>query len=268
LWLLGRVDQAVQTSEEATAHARALGHPLSVAFSLNLAALLFIARREPHRVEDHAGSLIALSRELGLQYWIDQSAAQQGWALIHQGRFEEGVARTRAVLDTWRAEGKGLLRPSYLGATAEAHGAMGQPEQGIELVEEALAAIDRTGERWWESELRRLKGELTLKQAPRSMSGSRAATDAEACFVEALAVARQQGARSLELRAAVSLARLWQTHDKKRQAHDLLKGTLDAFTEGYETADVREAQAVLNAVPAIGPGSPRHRGGARRLRAD
>ena len=99
--------KAERMSEEATAHAHALGHPLSVAFSLNLAALLFIARREPQRVEDRAGSLIALSSELGLQYWIDQSAAQQGWALIHQGRFEEGVARTRAVLDTWRAEGKG-----------------------------------------------------------------------------------------------------------------------------------------------------------------
>ena len=268
LWLLGRVDQAVRTSEEATAHAHALGHPLSVAFSLNLAALLFIARREPQRVEDRAGSLIALSSELGLQYWIDQSAAQQGWALIHQGRFEEGVARTRAVLDTWRAEGKGLLRPSYLGATAEAHGAMGQPEQGIELVDEALAAVDRTGERWWESELRRLKGELTLKQAVRSRSGPRATADAEACFVDALAVARHQGARSLELRAAVSLARLWQTHDKATEAHDLLKGTLDAFTEGHETADVQEAQAVLNGVPAIRPGSPRYRGGARRHRAD
>ena len=268
LWLLGRVDQAVRTSEEATAHAHALGHPLSVAFSLNLAALLFIARREPQRVEDRAGSLIALSSELGLQYWIDQSAAQQGWALIHQGRFEEGVARTRAVLDTWRAEGKGLLRPSYLGATAEAHGAMGEPERGIELVDEALAAVDRTGERWWESELRRLKGELTLKQAPRSMSGPRAAMDAAACFVDALAVARQQGARSLELRAAVSLARLWQTHDKAREAHDLLKGTLDAFTEGHETTDVQEAQAVLNGVSAIRPGSLRHRGGAERLRAD
>ena len=271
LWLLGRVDQAVRTSEEATAHAHALGHPLSVAFSLNLAALLFIARREPQRVEDRAGSLIALSSELGLQYWIDQSAAQQGWALIHQGRFEEGVARTRAVLDTWRAEGKGLLRPSYLGATAEAHGAMGQLEQGIELVDEALAAVDRTGERWWESELRRLKGELTLKQAVRSRSGPRAAADAEACFVDALAVARQQGARSLELRAAVSLARLWQTHDKAREAHDLLKGTLDAFTEGHETADVQEAQAVLNASPghpARITAAPRWREKApRRLRS-
>jgi predicted ATPase len=270
LWLLGRVDQAVQTSDAATAHAHELGHPLSIAFSLNLAALLFIARREPQRAEARAGSLIALSSELGLQYWIDQSAAQQGWALIQQGRFEEGVARTRAVLDTWRAEGKGLLRPSYLGATAEAHGAMGQLEHGIDLVDEALAAVDRTGEHWWESELRRLKGELTLKQAVRSMSGPRAVADAEACFADALAVARRQGARSLELRAAVSLARLWQARDnkKKKEAHDLLKGTLDAFTEGYETADVQEAQAVLDAGPAIRPGSPRPRGGARKLRAD
>jgi predicted ATPase len=210
-WLLGFPDQAARASEEATAHARELGHPQSIAFSLNLAALLFIARREPQAAEQRADSLIGRSRELGLPYWTAQSAVQQGWALIQRGRSEEGAAQVRPVLDAWRAEGRALLGPSYLAAMAEAYAAMGQAEHGIEVVDEALAEVERTGERWWESEIRRLKGDLILKAPSRvAGQGRPGAAAAAECFEQALAVARRQGARSLELRAALGLARLGQ----------------------------------------------------------
>ena len=257
LWLLGYADQAARTSEEATAHARELGHPLSVAFSLNLAALLFIARREPQAAEQRVDGLIALSSELGLPYWTAQSAVQQGWALIQRGRCGEGVAQVGTVLDAWRAEGRALLRPSYLAAMAEAYAAMGQAERGIAVVDEALAEVERTGERWWESEIRRLKGDLILTASPRTAGARRQSTaDADECFQQALAVARSQGARSLELRAAVSLGRLWRGRGQEATARRRLEETYDWFTEGFDTADLQEARALLAAGQSDQPGGP------------
>jgi predicted ATPase len=212
LWLLGFVDQAVRASEEASAHARELGHPLSVAFSLNLAALLLIARREPQATEQRVDALSALSSELDLPYWTAQSAVQQGWALIQRGRREEGTAQMRAVLDAWRAEGRALPRPSYLAAMAAAYGAMGQAEHGIEVIDEALAEVERSGERWWESGLHRLKGDLIVQMLPRT-AGSR----------------------------------LWRGRGKEAAAHRLLKETYDWFTEGFDTADLQDARALLTA---------------------
>jgi predicted ATPase len=254
LWLLGFADQAARVSEEATERARELGHPLSVAFALNLAALLFIARREPQAAEQRVDALIALSKEHGLPFWTAQSAVQQGWALIRRGRYEEGLAPVQTVLNAWRAEGRALLGPSYLAAIAEAHGALGQVGRGLEVVDEALTEVERTGERWWESELRRLKGDLILK-APSRAAGSRrqSVEDAEKCFQQALVVARAQGARSLELRAAVSLARLARGRDKETAAYVLLRETYDWFTEGLETPDLQEARTLLAAGRADSP---------------
>ncbi len=254
LWLLGFADQAARVSEQAIERARELGHPLSVAFALNLAALLFIARREPEAAEQRVDALIALSKEHGLPYWTAQSAVQQGWALIRRGRYEEGLAPVQTVLNAWRAEGRALLGPSYLAAIAEAHGALGQVERGLEVVDEALTEVERTGERWWESELRRLKGDLILK-APSRAAGSRRQNveDAEQCFQQALVVARTQGARALELRAAMSLARLARGRDKETAAYVLLRETYDWFTEGLETPDLQEARALLTTGRADSP---------------
>jgi DNA-binding winged helix-turn-helix (wHTH) protein/predicted ATPase len=251
LWLLGFVDQAARTSDQATAHARDLGHPVSLAFALNVAALVFLARREPAAAEQRVEALVALSSELALPYWGAQSAMQHGWALVQRGDHAGGAARVRTVLDAWRAEGRALLAPSYLGVIGEALGATGEPERGIDALDEALAEIERTGERWWEAEILRLKGALLLKSPSRTADAKRRrAAEAEGCFERALGVARHQRARSLELRAATSLARL---RGADAATLLLLQEVHARFTEGHDTPDLQEARGLL---PAGQPGAP------------
>jgi len=143
---------------------------------------------------------------------------------------------------TYRATGAVLNQPYYLALLAEAHGAMGQPEGGLTALTEALTLVDTTGERWYEPELYRLKGELLLQQ------NSAKQADAESCFQHALDLARNQQAKSFELRAAMSLARLWQQQDKRQEAYDLLAPVYNWFTEGFDTADLQDAKALLDAL--------------------
>ena len=251
LWLLGFVDQSAQASEEAVVYARELGHPLSIAFSLHFGASLFIARREPRAVEQRAEALIALSSDLGLAFWGNQGTVARGQALIQRGHSAEGLAQVQGVLDTWSTLGKALNRPNYLAAMAEAYAGMGQVERGIDILDAAQAEIVRTGERWWEPEIHRLKGDLILKS--RSVGGRhklQAWAQAEACLQRAVEVARRQGARSLELRAAVSLSRLWLSQGERERAHALLQETYSWFTEGFDTADLQDARAVLTSCEA------------------
>ena len=147
--------------------------------------------------------------------------------------------------------GKALNRPNYLAAMAEAYADMGQVERGIDVLDAAQAEIVRTGERWWEPEIHRLKGDLILKS--RSVDGRpalQAWAQAEECLQRAVEVARRQGARSLELRAAVSLSRLWLSQGERERAHELLKETYSWFTEGFDTADLQDARAVLTSCEA------------------
>ena len=251
LWLLGFMDQSAQASEEAVVYARELGHPLSIAFSLHFGASLFIARREPRAVEHRAEALIALSSDLGLAFWGHQGTMARGQALIQRGHSAEGLALIQGVLDTWSTLGKALNRPNYLAAMAEAHADMGHVERGIDILDAAQAEIVRTGERWWESEIHRLKGDLILKS--RSVGGQSTLqgwAQAEECLQRAVEVARQQGARSLELRAVVSLSRLWLSQGERERAHELLKETYSWFTEGFDTADLKDARAVLTSCAA------------------
>jgi predicted ATPase len=129
--------------------------------------------------------------------------------------------------------------PYLLAPLAEAYGNIGQIEAGLRVLAEALALVEQHAERWWEAELHRLKGELLLSQSPGTQ------TEAEACFYQALAVSHSQQAKSLELRAAMSLSRLWQQQGKRQQAYDLLAPVYNWFTEGFDTADLQEAQALL-----------------------
>jgi predicted ATPase len=127
-----------------------------------------------------------------------------------------------------------------LALLAEAHGTMGQPEAGLTVLTEALALVDTTGERWYAPELHRLKGELLLQQSSDNQA------EAETCFQQAISTARSQQAKSLELRAATSLARLWQQQGKRQEAHDLLAPVYNWFTEGFDTADLQDAKALLD----------------------
>src|SRR5262249_45506310 len=158
--------------------------------------------------------------------WLAFGMPFRGWALARQGQADEGVAQIRQGLDALRAIGAEYLGPYFLGMLAEAYGLSGQTEAGLVAVAEALAAGEATGERFWEADLHRLRGELVLQQTPTLLP------EAETCFHQALDLARRQGAKGYELRAAMSLARLWQQQGQRTAAHQLLAEVYGWFTEG------------------------------------
>jgi predicted ATPase len=158
-----------------------------------------------------------------------------------QGRHEEGIAQMRQGLDARRAIGTGITLAEFSARLGEAYGRIGRAEEGLGLLAEALAVVDK-GDRWYEAELHRIKGELLLRQAVPD------APQVEACFDQALAVARRQQARSWELRAAMSLSRLWQQQGKRAEARELLAPIYRWFTEGFDTPDLQEAKTLLEEV--------------------
>ncbi len=169
----------------------------------------------------------------------------QGWAVAAQGQREAGLAQLRQGLVVHRASGQEIQRPWLLGILAEVCAHAGQREEGLQLVTEALERAQQSGEHEWEAELYRLQGELLVQAAG---GVQQAAVTAEACFQQALAVARRQQAKAFELRAAMSLARLWQHQGKRAEAYALLAPIYHWFTEGFDTADLQEAQALLEAL--------------------
>jgi predicted ATPase len=166
----------------------------------------------------------------------------QGWALAAQGRGEDGLAQMRQGLASYRATGTVLELPWYLGVLAETCGSTGRVEEGLDTIAEALRVADNTG--YYVAELYRLQGELLLAQA----SNGPQWFEVEASLQQALDVARRQQARSLELRAAMSLAGLWQQQGKRTEAYALLAPIYVWFTEGWDTADLQEAKALLAAL--------------------
>jgi TOMM system kinase/cyclase fusion protein len=238
-WLVGYPDRASQHSHEALLLARELAHPLSLAGALGWTALLHQFRREGQAVQEPADAVITLSSEHGFAVYLAWGTMLRGWTLAEEGQGGEGIVQMRQGLAAWRATGSEVFRPYYLALLAEACGKRGQGEEGLRMLAEALALVENTGERWWEAELHRLKGELLLKQTiPNEQQ-------AEACFDQALDVARHQQAKSLELRAAMSLSRLWQRQGRRDEARKLLEPIYGWFTEGFDTADLQEAKALL-----------------------
>jgi predicted ATPase len=176
--------------------------------------------------------------------------------LTVQGREDEGLEQMRQALTAYEAMGVAQWRPYFLALLAEGYGQVGATDEGLRVLTEALAGVQKTGERIWEAELHRLKGELLLQPISRhaepadrlshATDPTQQAADAEACFHQALAVARRQQARSLELRATSSLARLWQRQGKQAAARQVLAEVYRGFTEGFDTADLQEARALLD----------------------
>jgi predicted ATPase len=240
LWLLGYPAQALQRSHEALLLAQELSHPFSLGFALLWAARLHLCRREEHTAQARAEALMTLAAEQGFAAFLAQASVHRGWALAKQGQAEDGIQQIHQAMATLRATGAEWLRPYCLGLLAEAYGQAGQGEEGLTALAEALAAVDRTGERGYEAELYRLQGELLLRQAVPEVA------QAEVCFQQALIIARCQQARSWELRAAMSLGQLWQQQGKRTEARELLTPIYGWFTEGFETADLQEAKALLD----------------------
>jgi predicted ATPase len=239
LWLLGYPDQALERSRDAITLAQELSHPYSLAYALQSAMRVHRCRREVRAAREQAEALLALSNQQGFAQWAAGGTMMCGWALTVQGHGEEGITQMHQGLTAWRAMGIEAGLPYWLAMLAEVYGRTGQVEAGMCVLAEALALVDTTEEHWWEAELHRLKGELLL-----ALSTDNAA-EAEPCFHQALAIARRQQAKSLELRAATSLSQLWRRQGKRDDAHELLAPIYGWFTEGFDTADLQEAKALL-----------------------
>jgi DNA-binding winged helix-turn-helix (wHTH) protein/predicted ATPase len=259
LWFLGQPDEALERIQEALTLARELSEPLSLAHALLFAAILHQLRREEELAQEHADAAFAVSSEHGLALYQAMSTVMRGWTFIKQGRHEEAIEQMREGLAALQATGTELVRPHFLGLLAEALGLAHQPEEGLRALEEALHVAQRNGERYYEAELYRLKGEALLIQAngrsfSRAARGRKAvikaeptaARQAEACFNQSIKIARRQKANSWELRAVMSIARLYQQQSKQEEARTLLARTYSRFTEGFATTDLREAKALLD----------------------
>jgi predicted ATPase/class 3 adenylate cyclase len=255
---LGYVDQAVQKSHEALSSARELSHPQTQAFALFHAGLVRHFRREGQVAQEQAEALIALSREHGFEFHLATGIMVQGWALAEQGQGEEGIAQMCRGLSGLQATGAELPLAVWAAPLAEAYGKVGRFEEGLALLSEARAAIDKSGGHLHEAEMYRVRGQLMLQKeargvrletSPSSPQASslkpQVSSEAEACFLKAIEIAQRQQAKSLELRATVSLARLWQQHGKQAEARQLLAEIYSWFTEGFDTADLKDAQALL-----------------------
>ena len=242
LWLLGYPEQALARVHDALALAHELSHLFSLASARWWAALVYQLRRDVPAVREHAEAAVALSNEQGFPLWAAIGTSFRGWALAMQGEGEAGMTQVRQGIDAWRATGAALAVPYMRTLLADVCDHLGHTEDGLQALAEAHNLVEQHEERWWEAEIYRLQGVLLLRQTRTPQA------EAEACFQRALDVARRQEAKSLELRAAMSLARLWQQQGKRAEAYDLLAPIYGWFTEGFDTADLQEAKALLDAL--------------------
>ena len=253
--IFGYPDQALKRSQEATGLGRRAVSPLSLAYALVVAAWFHLLRREWQLARERAEALITLSTEQGFPYFLAMGNFLRGRALAEQGQVEEGIAQIHQGLTVYRATGAEMGVRIMLALLAEAYGKVGRVEEGLTVLAEALAQVDKTGERYYEAELYRLKGELLLAQEGKEQrarseeQGAKIETDpqgkAEECFLKAIEISQRQQAKSLELRAVMSLSRLWQQQGKQAEAHQMLSEIYNWFTEGFDTKDLQEAKALM-----------------------
>jgi predicted ATPase len=244
LWHLGYPDQALKRGNEALALAQTLSHPLSLAFAEFFFGILLQYRRDARAAQETAEALMALSTEHGLTDWLAWATALRGWAMTEQGRNEEGIAQIQEGLAASRATGAELLRTYYLCLLAEGCTETGRLDNGLNALTQALAAADEHEIRYYEAETHRLKGELLLKQDQPN------APEAQRCFQRAIEIARKQSAKSWELRATTSLARLLRDTGRRDEARAMLAYIYCWFTEGFDTADLKDAKALLDELNA------------------
>jgi class 3 adenylate cyclase/predicted ATPase len=240
LLLCGFPDQSRRQSEQALALARELPHLPSLAHALQHAAELHNLRREPAATAALAADLLPLAAQHGSAVGTANATMLRGWARVMLGRSAEGLDDLREGLRLWRETGSRLFVPYRLGIVADAFAAAGRREEALGLLDEAVEATELIGERWFEAELHRLKGEVLS-----SLPGDRR-DEAEVCFLQALAVTRGQGARFLELRTVVSLARIRCDNGRPDEARALLAPVYGRFSEGFNTPDLQEAKALLD----------------------
>lgn len=260
LWALGYPEQARQRVGEALTLAQRRGHLLSLVQARQQTTTVLQLCREVGAAHTQAEAAVALTTEHALPYWMACAMVMHGWARAMQGQGPEAVTQIRQNLTELRAAGTKQVIPYFLGLLAEACGQAGLCEAGLTAVEEALTIVQQTGERCHEAELYRLKGELMLQDSTQHLEGNVSSAvptpqlphaAAEACLHQALAIARHQQAKALELRAAISLSRLWQQQNKGAEARQMLAAIYSWFTEGFHSADLQEAKMLLEGVLAV-----------------
>jgi predicted ATPase len=238
LWCLGYPEQALSRSQEALALARELDHPFSLVDVLCYAGcMLNEMRRDAQALKEDAEEMVRLSDEMSLRAWLPLGTCFGGAALAVLGQVQEGMAQMREGMAACQSRDVELYLPKTLCSLAEAQAKAGHPEEGLITLAGALALVEETDERHWEAELYRLKGELLLAQGNDAQ--------AEASLEKAIQVAQHQQAKSWELRATVSLARLWQKQGRIDEARQMLAEIYGWFTEGFDTLDLQEARALL-----------------------
>ena len=239
---MGYVDQSLDSAEDAVAEARRLGHrytlAIALAFSLPQHYIGGWAAHSPSEALRRSEELEVLSTQHGLSSFRGNAMVRRGSSLAALGNPQQGVEVIKQGIAATRASGVSSFIPHSITLLADAYGMAGQPAAGLEWLGEAISIIEATGERWYEAEIRRLRGDL-LKAAGDS-------TAAEASFRDAIAVASKQQAKLFELRASTSLSRLWCDRGKRTEARDLLAPVYNWFTEGFDTLDLKEAKALLD----------------------
>jgi tetratricopeptide (TPR) repeat protein len=245
LWLLGFPDRAVERSRQAAALALEKLDYYGLSIALFNSAKVRQLRREADAAAEYAKSLLALAEEQAFPVWFAAGTILAGWAEARRGNVNGGAARIREGIAAFLANGAAMMHPYFLGLLADALDAGGHIEEGLDVLARALTIVDESGERYYEAELHRLRGELLLKL---SSQNDRTA-EANASFQKALDVARRQQARSFELRAAVSAARLAQSQGQPQGQPSAVRSLLDPicsqFTEGFDTSDWHSAAALL-----------------------
>jgi predicted ATPase len=238
LWCLGYPEQALSRSQDTLALARELDHPFTLGDVLCFAGCLFNEmRRDAQALKGNSEELVRLANEKGIPTWLGQANCFRGGALAMLGQVQEGIAQMREGMVAMQSEGVRCYLPGVLRSLAEAQAKAGHPEEGLTTLAGALALVEQTEGRHWEAELYRLRAELLLMQGDDA--------EAEASFRRAIEVAQRQQAKSWELRATVSLARLWQEQGRIDEARQMLAEIYGWFTEGFDTPDLQEAKALL-----------------------
>ena len=237
LWHLGYPDQARVHAEQALALARSLSHPFSLAIALSLTAELHQFYLETKTAEALSGEAIEVAREQEFPFWQGTAMVLRGWAWAVTGKPDEGIALLQQGISVFRSTRAEVQLSSWFGLLAEAYGNGERPEEGLRAVDEALRWVRTTGERYYEPELYRLRGQFFLQRGN--------AKQAEKDFLGGLQIARQHQARSWALRTVLDLAGLWQQQGRTEQAHKLLNEHYKEFTEGFDTPDLQRAKALL-----------------------
>jgi predicted ATPase len=238
--ILGYVDQAVEKTRALLVLARKVSHPLSLALALMNSSEVYLLRHEASLVDELTELAMKIADEQGFANFLGQATVYSGAALAQKGQTGKGIARMRQGLAACRATGAVLFRPFYLRFLADGYLRAEEPTEGLGIVSEALSLVNQTEERLVEAELWRLKGEL-MRQI-----GLNALPEAEDCFHKAIGVARFQEAKWWELRSTTSLARLLRDTDRGDEARVILAEIYNWFTEGFDTADLKDAKALLD----------------------